>query len=51
MKQISIFQFVQNIDKAVIQFAEAIAPESDEEVQLRPEQDWWEEFKLYMEEL
>jgi len=50
-KQINIFKFVQNMSKAIIQFAEYVEPESDEEVKLQSEEQWWEEFKQYMEDV
>ena len=51
MKQISVFQFLQNINKACIQFAQAIQPQAVEEVELQSEEQWWEEFKQYMEDV
>ena len=51
MKRIDLFQFLKNIDKACTQFAQTKQPLPVEELELKTEQDWWEEFKLYMEEL
>ncbi len=51
MKQISVNQFKETVIASVEHFANSVKPDTEEEVELQSFENWWEEFKDYMEEM
>ena len=49
-KYINLSSFRSNMLEALIQFSAIKDLEPEESCELRTEEDWWEEFKLYMED-
>lgn len=50
-KYITLSSFRFNILEALIQFSEHVNQEHIEDRPVRTAEDWWKEFKLYMEDI
>ena len=50
-KYIDLPSFRHNILEALIQFSDIVSEEPEEINNPRTAEDWWEEFKQYMEEM
>ena len=48
---INLSSFRRNILDALLQFSEQVEEEPEEIAESRTAKDWWEEFKLYMEDV
>ena len=51
MKQIPVTEFYNILEASAKYFTDCNKPQTEEEVELQTFENWWEEFKLYMEDI